>query len=88
MRAVSDRHGDIVVCMSAVSDRHRDIVVCMRAVSDRHRDIVVCMSAVSDRHARVAGGDSVFIEPLMFCLKQLCSFFGKADLCSMSLSSR
>ena len=69
MRAVSDRHRDIVVCMSAVSDRHRDIVVCMRAVSDRHRDIVVCMSAVSDRHARVAGGDSVFIEPLMFCLK-------------------
>ena len=29
------------------------------------------MRAVCDRHARVAGGDSVFNEPLMFCLKKL-----------------
>ena len=71
-------HIDIVVCMRAVNDRHRDIAVCMRAVSDRHRDSIssiawscVCMGAVCDRHARVAGGDSVFNEPLMFCLKKL-----------------
>ena len=72
-------HIDIVVCMRAVSDRHRDIVVRMRVVSDRHfatnqeRSVIaiVCMRAVSDRHARVAGGDSVFNEPLMFCLKKL-----------------
>ena len=50
---------------------HIDIAVCMRAVNDRHRDIAVCMRAVSDSHAHVAGGDSVFNEPLMFCLKKL-----------------
>ena len=47
-------------------------------IRDRHR--VVCVRAVCDRHARVAGGDSVFNEPLMFCLKKLSSFFAKPGL--------
>ena len=57
--------------MRAVSVRHRDIVVCMRAVGDRRRHIVECMCAVSDRHTRVAGDDSMFIEPLIFVSNSL-----------------